>query len=204
MRDGASGVMGRARRGFLWRTAAVTLACASLAACVTPNRIAGTGAHTEFSRVGRFALTVTQDDGGQNAIQGGFSWLDDGQRYVLDLTTPLGSTQARVEGRPGQAVLDKADGTRLQASDPDALAQDALGSRVPVSGLRDWLRGRLAPQPPAQAVQRDEQQRLTAFEQGGWAARLSRYDDLGPQLLVLQRRESDRSIVLRLVVTPDS
>ncbi|RXN90652.1 outer membrane lipoprotein LolB [Achromobacter aloeverae] len=194
----------RAPRWLQWRVAAATLLCGALAGCVTPDRIAGTGAHGEFSRVGRFALTVNQDDGRQNALQGGFSWLDDGRRYVLDLTTPLGSTQARVEGRPGMATLDKADGTHLQASDPDALAQDALGSRVPVSGLRDWLRGRLAPQPPAQDVQRDDQQRVAAFQQGGWSARLSRYDDLGPQLLVLERREADRNIVLRLVVTPDS
>jgi outer membrane lipoprotein LolB len=178
------------------------LLCMVLAGCITPARIAGTGARDEFSRVGRFALTVTQDDGKQNALQGGFSWLDDGDRFVLDLTNPLGSTQARVEGRPGAAVLDKADGTRLRASDPDGLAENALGSRVPVSGLRDWLRGRLPAQPPASNVQRDESNRPLVFEQGGWQARLSRYDDLGPQLLVLERQESDRRIVLRLVVNP--
>nr|WP_256988029.1 lipoprotein insertase outer membrane protein LolB [Bordetella genomosp. 9] len=173
-----------------------------LAACVTPGRIAGKGGAAEFSRVGRFALTVTYDDGKQDALQGGFSWLDDGRRYVLDLTNPLGSTQARVEGQPGMAVLTKSDGTRLQAADPDALVADALGSSIPVSGLRDWLRGRLPDQPPAAQVQRDASQRPASFEQGGWQARLSRYDDMGPQVLVLERREPDRRILLRLVVDP--
>ncbi|WP_232462487.1 lipoprotein insertase outer membrane protein LolB [Bordetella genomosp. 9] len=176
--------------------------CMVLAACATPDRIAGSGAAGEFSRVGRFALTVTADDGKQDAVQGGFSWLDDGRRYVLDLTNPLGATQARVEGRPGMAVLNKSDGTRLQAQDPDGLVEDAIGSRVPVSGLRDWLRGRLAPTPPATHVERDTERRPVSFDQGGWQARLSRYDALGPQVLVLERKEPDRRILLRLVVNP--
>ncbi|OZI26888.1 outer membrane lipoprotein LolB [Bordetella genomosp. 9] len=185
-----------------WRAVLAAALCLLLAACVTPGRIAGKGGAAEFSRVGRFALTVTYDDGKQDALQGGFSWLDDGRRYVLDLTNPLGSTQARVEGQPGMAVLTKSDGTRLQAADPDALVADALGSSIPVSGLRDWLRGRLPDQPPAAQVQRDASQRPASFEQGGWQARLSRYDDMGPQVLVLERREPDRRILLRLVVDP--
>jgi outer membrane lipoprotein LolB len=121
---------------------------------------------------------------------------------VLDLTNPLGSTEARVEGRPGFAVLTKADGTRLQAGDPDGLAEDALGSRVPVAGLRDWLRGRLVDGVPVANLQRDDQSRPATFEQEGWNARLSRYDAQGPQLLVLQRDEPGRRIMLRLVVDP--
>ncbi|ANN70375.1 lipoprotein insertase outer membrane protein LolB [Bordetella bronchialis] len=185
-----------------WRAVLAAALCLVLAACVTPGRIAGNGGAGEFSRVGRFALTVTQDDGKQDALQGGFSWLDDGRRYILDLTNPLGSTQARVEGRPGMAVLNKSDGTRLQARNPDELVADALGSSIPVSGLRDWLRGRLPAEPPANHVERDPSQRPVSFDQGGWQARLSRYDDLGPQLLVLERREPDRRILLRLVVNP--
>jgi outer membrane lipoprotein LolB len=185
-----------------WRAALAAALCLVLAACATPDRIPGSGAAGEFSRVGRFALTVTGDDGKQEAVQGGFSWLDNGRRYILDLTNPLGATQARVEGQPGMAVLNKSDGTRLQASDPDGLVADAIGSRVPVSGLRDWLRGRLPAQPPALHVERDDSQRPVSFDQGGWQARLSRYDELGPQVLVLQRRETDRRILLRLVVNP--
>ncbi|MFQ6691230.1 lipoprotein localization factor LolB, partial [Bordetella pertussis] len=41
----------------------------------------------------------------------------------------------------------------------------------------------------------------TAFEQDGWNARLSRYDAQGPQLLVLQRQEPGRRILVRLVIT---
>lgn len=187
-----------------WRYAVVGVVCAVLTACVTPGRIAGSGVEgaKEFSRVGRFALTVTESGGKQDATQGGFSWLDEGNRFVLDLTNPLGSTEARVEGTPGQATLTRANGTQLSATDPDALAEDALGSRVPVAGLRDWFQGRLSAATPADNVTRDEQGRPLTFAQGGWRAVLSRYDAQGPQLLVLERQEPGRRIVLRLVANP--
>ena len=182
------------------RWALLALLAFTLAACTSlPKPIEGAGADA-FSRIGRFAITVNEESGKQNAVQGGFSWSDDGRRYILDLTNPLGSTEARVEGRPGAASLTKADGTRLVADNPDALAEDALGSSMPVSGLRDWLRGKLPADPQATEVTRDELGRPTAFEQGGWRARLSRYDALGPQLLVLERQEPGRRIVVRLVV----
>lgn len=182
------------------RLALLTMLAVALAACTTtPKPIEGASADA-FSRIGRFAITVNEEGGKQNAVQGGFSWSDDGQRYVLDLTNPLGSTEARVEGRPGAASLTKADGTRLQADNPDALAEEALGSSMPVSGLRDWLRGRLPVDPEASDVARDDLGRPTSFEQGGWRANLSRYDNLGPRMLVLQRQEPGRRIMVRLVV----
>lgn len=182
------------------RWALMAVLAMTLAACTTtPKPIAGASPDA-FSRIGRFAITVNEEGGKQNAVQGGFSWSDDGRGYVLDLTNPLGSTEARVEGRPGSASLTKANGTRLEADNPDALAEEALGSSMPVSGLRDWLRGKLPAEPEASDVARDELGRPTAFEQGGWRANLSRYDALGPQLLVLQRQEPGRHIMVRLVV----
>lgn len=182
------------------RWALMALLVTALAACTSlPKPIAGASPEA-FSRIGRFAITVNEEGGKQNAVQGGFSWSDDGSRYVLDLTNPLGSTEARVEGRPGAASLTKADGTRLEADNPDALAEEALGSSMPVSGLRDWLRGKLAAQPEPSDLVRDDLGRPSRFEQGGWRANLSRYDALGPQLLVLERQEPGRRILLRLVV----
>jgi outer membrane lipoprotein LolB len=195
-------MMRAAARG-LGRVAAAA-ALAALAACAAPPpTIAPDMSPDAFSRVGRFAITVTHDDGKTEAVQGGFSWRDDGRRYQLDLTNPLGSTEARVEGQPGSALLLRADGSRLRADDPDALVEDALGSPVPVGGLRDWLRGRLMSDRTAD-LKRDSQGRPESFGQDGWQARLSRYDAQGPRLLVLRREEARRAISVRLVVdAPD-
>lgn len=174
---------------------------ALLAACASVPQAPSSPADGAFSRNGRFAITVTEVSGQQQAVQGGFAWRDDGHRYQLDLTNPLGSTEARVEGQPGHATLTRANGTQLQADNPDALADEALGGPVPVSSLRDWLRGRLAGDAQASGVQRDDQGRPVAFEQDGWQARLSRYDAQGPGLLVLQRTEPGRRIMVRLAIS---
>ncbi|HEY0296764.1 MAG TPA: lipoprotein insertase outer membrane protein LolB [Bordetella sp.] len=193
-----------ATRGLARLAGAASLAV--LAACATPPQPVAVEAMSAdaFARTGRFAITVTPlNEGKTEAVQGGFAWRDDGQHYQLDLTNPLGSIEARVEGQPGAALLTRANGSRLRASDPDALVEDALGSPVPVSGLRDWLRGRLLAGQPVD-LKRDAQGRPESFGQDGWRARLMRYDAQGPRLLVLRREESQRSISVRLVVdAPD-
>jgi len=184
-------------RGLLRLGAAAVMA--ALAACATPSQPTSSVAGDAFSRTGRFAITVMHADGQPEAVQGGFVWRDDGRNYQLDLTSPLGSTEARVDGQPGSALLTRSDGSTLRAVNPDALVEDALGSPVPVSGMRDWLRGRLSASPPTD-LKHDAQGRPESFGQDGWQARLSRYDAQGPQLLVLRREEPRRSISVRLVV----
>lgn len=173
--------------------------CVLVAACSSVPKSPLAPADSDVVRNGRFAITVTESDGQQQAVQGGFSWYDDNQRYQLDLMSPLGSVQARVEGRPGYATLTKADGTVYQADNPDALAEIALGGPIPVSYLRDWIRGQ-ADAAVVTDVQRDELNRPVAFMQDDWQVRLSRYDAKGPGLVVLQRIEPGRRIAVRLAV----
>ncbi|MEI2416982.1 outer membrane lipoprotein LolB [Orrella sp. JC864] len=182
-----------------WRLALLCAACGVLAACASPRPVDGQQDEYSFSRTGRFAVRIEDPNAQPEAVQGGFAWRDEGRRLVLDLANPFGSTLARVESDARGARLTRANGQQVEAADPDALVAEVLGSDIPVAGLRDWLRGRVAEQPPAQALQRDEAGRPVAFRQGGWHARLSRYDALGPQMLVLERSEGGRRIVVRLV-----
>jgi len=180
------------------RTWVVMAFCVLVAACSSVPKSTIEATEGDFTRQGRFAITVTEPDGQQQAVQGGFLWTDNNQRYRLDLLSPLGSVQARVEGRPGYAMLTKADGDVYEADNPDALAEAALGGPIPVSYLRDWIQGRLN-EASATTVQRDELGKPSTFVQDDWRVRLSRYDAQGPGLLVLERNEPGRRIVVRLV-----
>ncbi len=169
-----------------------------LAACAAP---APERLHDAvFRRGGRFSLSVTPVDGQQDAVQGSFLWADDGTRLQLDLLDPMGSTLARVAVDQAGAVLWHADGRREDAPDPDSLVARVLGSAIPVSALRDWLQGRLGAG-QAQDVEHDAAQRPTAFVQDGWRVGLSRYDDLGPGVLQLDRHDAQASIRVRLAIT---
>jgi len=173
------------------------LACL-LAACATPQRIAGGTAHA-FDRVGRFALSATGYGAPAQAVQGGFAWNDDGRTLRLDLSNPLGNILARVEVRPGVSVLTRADGTQQRAADPDGLVEQVLGSAIPVAGLRDWLRGATGARPVTD-LRKNEAGHIGGFEQNGWHVELSNYDTQGPRLLRLTRDAAGRHISVRLVV----
>ncbi len=175
------------------------LVCVLLGACATPQRIGGAGVSEAFERTGRFALTVTYSGGGQDAVQGGFAWRDDGRELTLDLANPLGSTLARVQVVPGHALLTRSNGAQEQAPGPDALVEQVLGSPMPVSGLRDWLRGHTG-KGSSSRLEKNEAGQITGFSQNGWRVVLSRYDAQGPGLVQLSRNEAGRQIRVRLVV----
>jgi len=155
---------------------------------------------SEFVRHGRFALRAEELNQSPEAVQGGFMWRDVNGRLTLDLTNPFGNILARVVVETGQATLTQSNGEVLRASDPDGLVQQAIGQRVPVRELRGWLRAPLATTSSMQQVKRDDQGRVVAFEQHGWSVERTRFDALGPRLLVLSRLEAGKQIVIRLIV----
>ena len=164
---------------------------------------------SDFVRVGRFALQAQRFNQNTENTQGGFSWQDRGAALVLDLTSPVGGTLARVTVERQASTLVRANGEQIKAESPDALIELAIGQPMPVSGLRDWLRGRLSPLagdakealPRATTnLVRDEQGRLTAFLQDGWQVTLSRYDEFGPRALALRRAEAGQDVSIRIVI----
>lgn len=188
------------RRGFGRRLARGGMAAALavlLAACAVPPKLAGHGGPS-FSRNGRFAVNVSGGAKGPHAVQGGFSWLDEGGELRLDLANPLGSTLARIEVTPAGATLRRADGSREAAQNADALAAQVLGSPIPVEGLRDWLRGRTDGK--ARDLNTNASGQPESFVENGWEVRLTRYDAVGPRLLVMHRDDADARISVRLAV----
>ena len=171
-----------------------------LAGCAAPPSGSNTSSQTEFLRYGRFALKAEEFNRNPEAVQGGFTWRDTGVRFSLDLTDPMGSVIARVVVERTGATLTRANGEQIYAKTPDALMQSVLGQTVPVDGLRTWLHTIKTPLPGMSMVVMDQDGRIQTFEQSGWRVQLSRFDELGPQLLVLTHSEGSKNIAIRLVV----
>lgn len=120
------------------------------------------GQRVEFELAGRIAVRYQNE-----AASGNLAW-----RHTLDtdemlMTTPVGSSVARIVRTGDLVVLTTADGQEFRAADAESLTEKALGFRLPLKGLVDWVRGRAAPGQPAVAT-RDAQGRLAVLEQGGW------------------------------------
>jgi len=191
----------RAMSPRLRRAVGAAMAAGVLAGCAAPQLDPDAVAPGALARAGRFALNVQEFNGQRDAVQGGFVWTDDGRRLTLDLTNPLGNTLARIEVVPGQASLTHSNGDVETAAHPEGLVEQVLGSPMPVSGLRYWLQGRVAPSRVG-VVEADADGGPQSFVQGGWRVRLSQYDAQGPLRLQLNRDEARRNISLRLVINP--
>lgn len=151
---------------------------------------------------GRFSVRYGLD-GREQAAHGGFQWRQSGQHLTLALLSPVGQTMAVIETRPSLAMLTLAGERPRVAADVDALAAEALGWPLPVSGLRDWLQAcsRAAGSRPTLAP--DSNEWLT---DDGWRLAYPAWepDAAGgasrPKRIDLQRTVAGGEVVLRLVI----
>ncbi len=174
---------------------ALLLFAAAVAGCATVET-----APADRSYTGRFSAVATQREK-RDTVSGRFSVEVRGNRQTIDLSTPLGTTVARIEVGPDGARASGPGVAETHGPDADALTEQLLGWRLPVSGLSDWIEGRPAPNRPGR-VERDGN-RPVLIEQDGWTVRLvEAFDDGRPRLIVLERPASPLApgVVLRLVV----
>jgi len=135
--------------------------CASL-----PDTITG-GLNYE----GRFTLAVDGLDRHEN-VSGRFALTVRSSDVTLDLSTPLGTTVARVQSGPGGArvTVPTAGGLRTERGpDPETLSLRVLGWTLPVSGIGDWIEGRPASGRPYELDPASGG--ATELRQDGWTIR---------------------------------
>ena len=184
-------------RGAPARALAVSfLLVTLLTACATPILAPPDRAYS-----GRFAVTTALGEQREN-VSGRFNLEIRGPQQIVELSSPLGTTVARVEIEPGGARATGGQMHEVRGADADALTQQLLGWPLPVSGLVDWIEGR--PVPTRVARVEREGGRVVLLEQDGWTIRLPEYSEATarPRRLVLERLAAANtpSVVLRLIV----
>ena len=162
LRPSANRQQGLARRLALG-TAIVVLGLLSACASLTPP-------HAQDSQLLSGRLSVRVDSEPVRALSAAFELSGDAHAGALVLSSPLGSTLAQARWAPGEAVLETPS-TRASYADLDTLAEQALGERVPLAALFDWLRGRPWSGAFSQGLPAGE----PGFTQMGWRVGLARY-----------------------------
>jgi len=165
----------------IWFLSELALALALLSGCADPPTSSLEAAPAWSARQTALTqLTTWQADGrigvisGQDGWHAHFQWAQQGSDYRIDLIGPLGQGRVIVES-DGQAVrVQTQDGQNWTAPDADDLLEQTLGVRLPVNGLRYWVRG--LPEPGSTpALQTDANGRLTRLEQNGWVIEYPAY-----------------------------
>jgi outer membrane lipoprotein LolB len=157
----------------MWRVLAFLLlaGCAQLETRVPEDQI--------FELSGRLAARQ-----GQEAFTGNVSWRHAGSVDELLVTSPLGQGIARILRQGEEVVLTTAEPREYRAPDVESLTEQALGFRLPLRGLADWVRARPGPGAPAK-VDKGADGRISAIEQSGWRIEYQAYERERPSRLRL-------------------
>lgn len=120
-----------------------------------------------FGLAGKIGVRIHQADGSLQAGSAFYEWVQDGERFSLNLQGILGIGQTRIDYDGQQATLVSARAGQLQAASPEELLQQATGGwTAPLALLPDWVFG-LPHQPQtAQVIYSVEGQTHTIAEQG--------------------------------------
>ena len=165
-------------RGLAAATAALTL----LAACAASRSLSIPAQGFEFELSGRIAVRYRDDAG-----SGNIAWRHGPQNDEMLLTTPFGQGVARLVRAGEEFTLTTQDGREYRAGDAESLTEQVLGFRLPLRGLADWVRGRVAaaPAPAPTRQQANAAGRLAELEQSGWIVEYQEYVGANPSRLKL-------------------
>jgi outer membrane lipoprotein LolB len=157
--------------------------------------------HANIELAGRFSVRYWQD-GQEQAVHGNFHWQQAGERTRVALLSPLGQTLATIELTPKAATLTLAGKAPRTAADADALAAEALGWPLPVSGLRGWLQGCVPMADGGSFVARPGQTEVRTRD--GWRLHYLAWEPDGavprPKRIDLERQAGGGEVSLRLVI----
>ena len=144
---------------------------------------------------GKVGIRAPRDSG-----SGTLFWLQRQDYYDIRLSGPLGRGAARLTGRPGNVVLEVANQGRYEAQSPEALLEEQLGWRLPVSHLFWWVRGLPAPDSKSK-VTLDGASQLARLEQDGWEVEFLAYAEQNgyslPQRIKLHGENLDVTLVVK-------
>ncbi len=108
------------------------------------------------------------------------NWRQDGDEYVIRLLAPMGQGGYLISGNLQFATIRMPDGKIRVLDNPDTLFKSVLGVNLPVSALRDWVRGLPAASLPLARIRWNQQGLLHIVDQAGWHVEMS--NDLGEKI----------------------
>ena len=167
--------------------AVLTVFLAACAAMPSHENLDAGGFHV----TGRVAVRY-----GDEAATGRVVWRHTLSTDDLVISNPIGQGIAQIERRDGMYVLQTQDGERYEGADPEELTEQALGWRLPLTGLPQWIEGRPMSGVPAEV--REEGKRLRELRQLGWRIEYLAWDEATGLPSRLQLSRDDLSIRLAI------
>ena len=112
---------------------------------------------------GKLGIRAPSDSGSAS-----LQWQQEGRRYRIDLSGPLGQKRMLINGRPGRVTLEQAGQKTRSATSAEALIAQVANWNLPVTQLSYWVRGLPSPSTPIDELLKNDQGLITQLQQGGW------------------------------------
>jgi len=89
-------------------------------------------------------------------------------QYRMQIKHPLTKSTLATIDKAGQVVTLKSKGRVYRDSSAEKLIENNLGVKLPVKGMKHWVRGIASPNSPLVSVKLDAKGRPTLLQQAGW------------------------------------
>jgi len=131
---------------------------------------------------------------GKDAASGRIFWRHSNDADELLITSSLGQGIARINRERDRFRLVTGDNKEYRAADAESLTEQALGWRLPLAGLSDWVQARASPGRPAEM--RGGAEQGMELRQDGWRIAYEEFREGRPRRMRLTRDDLE----IRLIV----
>lgn len=112
---------------------------------------------------------------GQEGWNVGLKWRQSLENYQINLTGPFSQGGVVLSGNDKKVTLFLGDGQQISSSSPEELLEEHMDLKMPVSALRDWVRGLPYQKQQVDKVEYDTEGRITYLKQQDWEVKIKRY-----------------------------
>jgi len=170
------------------RFASAFAAAALLGACASLPE-AGPPLPGGFELAGRVAVRH-----GKEAASGKIFWRHSDDSDELLITSALGQGIARISRERDRFRLVTGDRQEYRAADAESLTEQALGWRLPLAGLADWVQARASPGRPAETSGGADQG--LEIRQDGWRIAYEELREGRPRRMRLTREDLEIQLIV--------
>jgi len=142
-----------------------------------------------FELSGRVAVRHAKD-----AASGRIFWRHSNDGDEVLITSPLGQGVARLNRKGDQFQLVTGDRKEYRADNAEDLTEQALGWRLPLAGLSDWVQARPSPGRPAEV--RGDVNRDLELWQDGWHVAYEEFREGRPFRLRMSRESLEITLIV--------
>ncbi len=141
-------------------------------------------------------------DAGEDGGSGRLDWDDAGDLTTLRFRGALGQGAWRMSIEPGEARLERADGSVRRADDVEGLVFDETGWNLPVTALDWWVRGLAwADGPEAEELVLNDDGTPAVLRQVGWRVEFTRFTAQDGTLLPSRLEAARDDVIVKLAVS---